>query len=109
LTLPRIGLDDDAGRGILMLGTKQEHRIRMPEPPRMIPLHVARVTDLRIGRLVALRCRRCGRVAELAVARLRQKLRRDAFVRHLGAQFRCTACGHKGAEIDARRALGYYG
>jgi hypothetical protein len=81
----------------------------MPEPPHMIPLYVARVADLRINGLVAARCRSCGHVAELSVARLREKLRRDAFVRHLGAQFRCTACGHKGAEIDARRALGYYG
>jgi predicted RNA-binding Zn-ribbon protein involved in translation (DUF1610 family) len=81
----------------------------MPEPPRMIPLYVARVADLQMGRNVAARCRSCGHVAELAVARLRQKLRRDAFVRHLGARFRCTACGHKGAEIEARHALGYYG
>ncbi len=81
----------------------------MPEPPRMIPLYVARVADLRIDRLVSVRCPGCGHVAELAVARLRQTLRRDAFVRHLGAQFRCTSCGRKGAEIDARRALGYYG
>jgi hypothetical protein len=81
----------------------------MPEPPRMIPLDVARVADLRIGRLVAVRCRSCGHVADLAVARLRQMLRRDVFVRHLGGQFRCTSCGRKGAEIDARRALGYYG
>jgi hypothetical protein len=26
-----------------------------------------------------------------------------------GPQFRCEPCGFKGAEVDARRALGHYG
>jgi primosomal protein N' len=81
----------------------------MPESPRMVPLYIARVADLRHGRLVAVRCRQCGHVAELPVVKLRLKLPPDAFVRHLGAQFRCQQCKHKGAEVDARCALGYYG
>jgi hypothetical protein len=27
----------------------------------------------------------------------------------LGPQFRCQRCGRKGADIDARQALGYFG
>ena len=81
----------------------------MPESPRMVPLYIARVIDLRIGNSVAVRCRACGHVAGLPVAKLREKLPRNGFVKHLGPQFRCQICGHKGAEVDARRALGHYG
>ena len=73
----------------------------------MIPLYVARVTDLRVGHFVSVTCRSCGHVAEVAAIRLRERLPRDAFVKHLGPQFRCEQCGHKGAEVDARRALGH--
>jgi len=31
------------------------------------------------------------------------------FVTRLEREFRCTRCGHRGAEIDARRALGHCG
>jgi hypothetical protein len=40
---------------------------------------------------------------------LRERLSRNAFVKHLGPEFRCTACGNKGANVDARHALGYHG
>jgi DNA-directed RNA polymerase subunit RPC12/RpoP len=75
----------------------------------MVPLYLARVADLRVGRFIALRCRRCGHRAEITVMTLRERLARDAFVKQLGHQFRCTACGHKGAAIDARHALAYDG
>jgi hypothetical protein len=81
----------------------------MPESPRMVPLYIARVMDLRFGNSIAVRCRACGHVAELSVTKLREKLPRESFVKHLGAQFRCRLCGHKGADLDARRALGHYG
>jgi ribosomal protein L37E len=81
----------------------------MPEPPHMVPLYVARVADLRVGRFVAVTCRRCGHVAELSVVQLREKLSPNGFIKHLGPQFRCRQCGHKGAQVDARSALGFYG
>jgi hypothetical protein len=81
----------------------------MPEPARMVPLYVARVADLRIGRFVAVTCRRCGHVAELPVVHLKDRLPRNELVKHLGPRFRCRQCHHKGAEVDARSALGYYG
>jgi hypothetical protein len=65
--------------------------------------------DLRFGKSISVRCRACGHVAELSAAVLREKLPRDAFIKHLGPQFRCRLCRHKGAELDARRALGHYG
>jgi hypothetical protein len=81
----------------------------MPEPPRMVALYVARVADLRHGRAISVTCRRCGHVAEIAATVLRARLPSSAFVKHLGPQFRCQLCGHKGAELDARQALGHYG
>jgi hypothetical protein len=78
----------------------------MPEPARMIPFQTARVADLRHGFFVMVTCKSCGHSAELAATHLRQRLPPDAFVRHLGPQFRCKSCRHKGADIDARRALG---
>jgi predicted alpha/beta-hydrolase family hydrolase len=59
--------------------------------------------------MVAVKCRSCGHVAELPVTKLKAKLSPNEFVKHLGAQFRCQRCNHKGAEVDATRALGYYG
>jgi predicted nucleic-acid-binding Zn-ribbon protein len=79
----------------------------MPESPRMVPLYLARIADLRHGRVVAVTCRGCGHVAEMAVSQLRQRLAPGLFVKHLGPQFRCRRCGCKGAEIDARLALGH--
>jgi hypothetical protein len=67
------------------------------------------MADLRFGKSISVRCRACGHVAELSAAALREKLPRDAFIKHLGPQFRCRLCGYKGAELDARRALGHYG
>jgi hypothetical protein len=81
----------------------------MPEPPNMVPLYVARVADLRYGKSLSVTCRHCGHVAEIAVSWLRPLLPLRGFVKHLGPHFRCRQCGHKGAEIDARRALGHYG
>jgi hypothetical protein len=75
----------------------------------MVPLYVARVADLRIGNVVSVTCRTCGRVAELRVSDLRQRLPLSDFVKHIGLRFRCQQCGSKGAEVDARRALGHYG
>jgi hypothetical protein len=75
----------------------------------MVPLYAARVADLRVGFFVAVRCRSCGHVAELPAMRLRELLPTTAFVKHLGPQFRCQQCRHKGAEVDARRALGHLG
>jgi hypothetical protein len=48
-------------------------------------------------------------VAELPVIYLRERLSPHAFIKTLGPQFRCRECRHKGAEVDARGALGYYG
>ena len=81
----------------------------MPEPPRMVALYIARVADLRHGRAVSVTCRRCGHVAEIAATVLRARLPPFAFVKHLGPRFRCQLCGHKGAELDARHALGHFG
>jgi len=75
----------------------------------MIPRYIARVADLRVGQAVSIRCRACGHVAEVAATQLRERFPRDASVKHLGPQFRCQLCGHKGAEVDARRALGHHG
>ena len=80
----------------------------MPEPTRMVPLYIARVADLRMGQSVSATCRNCGHVAEVAVVWIGERLPKDAFVKHLGPQFRCQECGRKGAEVDARRALGFY-
>jgi hypothetical protein len=75
----------------------------------MVPLYAARVSDLRVGRFVAVTCRHCGHLAELPVMRLREKLAPSTFIKDLGPQFRCRECHRKGAEVDARGALGYYG
>lgn len=75
----------------------------------MVPLYIARVADLRHGRAISVTCRKCGHVAEIAVTWVREPLQPSDFVKHLGPQFRCQQCGHKGAEVDARRALGHYG
>jgi hypothetical protein len=75
----------------------------------MVLLYVARIADLRIGRHVAVTCRCCGHVAELPVVHLRDRLPRNELVKNLGPQFRCRQCRHKGAEVEARGALGYYG
>jgi hypothetical protein len=74
----------------------------------MVPLYVARVADLRVGKSVAVTCRNCGHVAEVPAVVLRAKLAPHDFVKQLGPQFRCEQCGHKGADVDARRALGLY-
>lgn len=81
----------------------------MPESPRMVPLYVARVADLRVERSVTVSCRHCPHVAELSVVRLREKLSLNEFIKHLGPQFRCQLCKRKGAKIDARNALGFCG
>lgn len=81
----------------------------MPEPPRMVPLYVARVSDLRVGHTVSLTCGACGHVAELPATILRDRLPLSAFIKSLGWEFRCQQCGHKCAEVDARRALGFCG
>jgi hypothetical protein len=67
------------------------------------------VEDLRIDRYVAVICRHCGHLAELPVVRLKEKLAPSVFVKDLGPHFRCRECHRKGAEVDARGALGYYG
>jgi hypothetical protein len=83
--------------------------ISMPESPRMVPLYIARVADLRVGTFLAVTCRGCGHLAEIPALTLRARLPLDAFVKRLGPQFRCRHCNHKGADIDARGALGYFG
>jgi hypothetical protein len=75
----------------------------------MVPLYVARVADLKVGTKVSVKCRKCGHVAEVSSVALRERLSLSEFVKHLGPQFRCQTCHHKGAEVDARVALGYYG
>jgi hypothetical protein len=40
---------------------------------------------------------------------LRDWLPRDEFVKHIGIRFRRQRCGHKGADVDARGALGHFG
>jgi predicted nucleic-acid-binding Zn-ribbon protein len=79
----------------------------MPESPRMTPLYLARIADLRHDSFVAVTCRGCGHVAELPVSQLRRRLAPNLFVKRLGPQFRCRQCGRKGAELDARKALGH--
>jgi hypothetical protein len=80
----------------------------MPESP-MVPLYAARVENLRIGRFVGITCKHCGHLAELPVVRLKEKLAPYQFTRDLGPQFRCRECHQKGAEVDARGTLGYFG
>jgi hypothetical protein len=74
----------------------------------MVPIYAARVADLRQGTFIVARCMHCRHEAELAVTMLRQRLRLTACVKHLGARFRCTECGRKGAELDTRGALGHF-
>jgi hypothetical protein len=38
-----------------------------------------------------------------------EKLAPYRFIKHLGAEFRCRECHRKGAEVDVRGVLGYYG
>jgi hypothetical protein len=78
----------------------------MPEPSRFVPVERACVCDLNFRRTVDLTCRSCGRRGEVSVMVLQEHLSGDALVKNLGAKFRCTKCGHRGAEIDVRRALG---
>jgi hypothetical protein len=75
----------------------------------MVPLYIARVADLRVGTMVGVTCRKCGHLAEVPTLTLRERLPRDEFVKQIGVRFRCQHCGHKGAEVDARNALGYFG
>jgi hypothetical protein len=75
----------------------------------MIPLYTARVADLRIGKALTVTCRSCGHVGDVAVLWVRERLPLKSLVKHLGPQFRCQKCGRKGAEVDAKGALGYYG
>src|SRR6267143_353648 len=89
---------DRAERGP-QYGANKTRTQAMPESPRMVPLYIARIVDLRAGQSVSIRCRACRHVAELAAIHLRERLPRDAFVKHLGPQFRCQLCGHKGAEV----------
>jgi primosomal protein N' len=81
----------------------------MPGSPRMVPLYAARVADLRLGYFVGVICRRCGHIADLPVVLFRERLSRHEFAKNLGPQFRCRECRHKGANVDARGALGYDG
>jgi hypothetical protein len=75
----------------------------------MVPLYIARVADLRVEFFVMVTCRSCGHQSEVSAITLRERLPRDAFVKHIGMRFRCQRCGRKAAEVDARRALGFYG
>jgi hypothetical protein len=75
----------------------------------MVPLYIARIADLRVGTKVGVICQKCGHLAEVSALTLRERLPRDEFVKHIGVRFRCQRCGHKGAQIDARGALGYFG
>jgi DNA-directed RNA polymerase subunit M/transcription elongation factor TFIIS len=81
-------------------------RTPMPEPARFVPVERARVCDLNFRRTVDVTCRKCRYRSEVSVMILREHLSGDAPVRTLGRQFRCTKCGHRGADIDPRRALG---
>jgi DNA-directed RNA polymerase subunit M/transcription elongation factor TFIIS len=71
-----------------------------------VPVERARVCDLNFRRTVDVTCRKCRHRSEVSVVLLRENLRDDAPLRTLGRQFRCTQCGHRGAVIDPRRALG---
>lgn len=75
----------------------------------MVPLFAARVADLRIGDRVLVTCTHCRHETELPVTLLRERCRPSDFVKHLGLRFRCTHCARKGAELDARHALGHFG
>ena len=59
----------------------------MPEPPRTVPLYVARVADLRVGTKISVTCRKCGHVAEVASLTLRERLEPSEFVRWIGPRF----------------------
>jgi len=48
-------------------------------------------------------------IARLRVSDLRQRLPLSDFVKHIGFRFRCLKCCRRGAEVDARMALGFYG
>jgi hypothetical protein len=54
----------------------------------MVSLYVARVADLRVGRMVGVTCRSCGHLAEVPALTLREWLPRDEFVKHIGIRFR---------------------
>ena len=56
----------------------------MPESPRMVPLYIARVADLRVGSMVGVTCQKCGHLAEVPALTLRERLPRDEFVKHIG-------------------------
>ena len=81
----------------------------MPESPRMVPLYIARVANLRVGTMVGVTCQKCGHLAEVPALVLRERLPRDEFVKHIGVRFRCQRCDRRGAEVDARGALGHFG
>ena len=78
----------------------------MPESRSPVPLHTARVADLRLGFFVKVVCEACGHEKEVAVNHIRPKLPPYTFVKQVGLAFRCQQRGHKGATVDARRALG---
>jgi len=75
----------------------------------MVPLYIARVADLRVGQTVSVKCRSCGHVPEIGAVLLRERLPEGPLHQTPRPEFRCERSGFKGAEVDARRALGRYG
>jgi hypothetical protein len=76
----------------------------MPERPDDLPQWAARVSDLREGGYVLVRCWRCKVEAEMSVAQLRRFVRSNPLLKDLEPHFTCK-CGNLGARLDARRAL----
>lgn len=74
---------------------------------QIVPMYQARVSDLRDGTTIAAWCIHCRHKSEVAVAAVKARASEHAFVKHLGKSLRCSRCGGKGAEINARRALGH--
>jgi ribosomal protein S27E len=81
----------------------------MPERPDAVPLHAARVADLKRGRHIRVSCRTCGNEGAVSVTIVRSKFPADEFVKWIGGRkrFICSRCNGRYAAIDARPALGH--
>jgi hypothetical protein len=77
----------------------------------MVPMFAARVADLKPGSAVRVTCRNpdCGLEAELETDTLRRRLKLTEYVKRVLPRFRCTRCGRKNVDLDARHALGHFG
>ena len=74
----------------------------------MVPLYAARVSDLSETVPVMMICNACSHSKPVSKAMLVERLGPDARIVALGPEFRCMACGKKGAVfVAAAKALGH--